>query len=331
VKLRLRSVALVAGSTALLAATGIALAQNSQASTPTAKPPKAPANLMGVAPYIYGGGIDLGKTMSQTGVKWFTVAFVLNKGNCTPVWDGESGLGGLRADQIKQIRAAGGDAVPSFGGWSGNKLGEHCSNAGALAKAYQKVIDQFGFKGIDIDIENTEVGNATVRQRVIDALKIVKQKNPGIKEFITVGTGVNGPDGANADMIKKGAKAGVEIDGWTIMPFDYGTNPGDMGKTSIKAAEGLRKQLESAYGYSADQAYRHSGISSMNGKDDDGHVINQGDFQEMLKFAQDHHIARFTFWTVNRDNSCSGGSSDTCSGIPQKPLEFSKIIGKYQG
>jgi len=255
---------------------------------------------------------------------------VLNKGNCNPIWDGESGLGGLRANQISQIRAAGGDAVPSFGGWSGNKLGEACKSPAALAKAYQKVIDTFGFKGIDIDIENTEVNNPTVRQRVVDALKIVKKDNPGIKVFVTVGTGVNGPKGANADMIKRGGKSKLDVDGWTIMPFDFGMDPGDMGKTSIKAAEGLRKQLQSAYGYSADEAYRRSGISSMNGKDDDGRIINQGDFKEMLAYAQQRHIARFTYWTVNRDHACSGGSSDTCSGINQKPLEFTTIIGQYK-
>jgi hypothetical protein len=54
--------------------------------------------------------------------------------------------------------------VVSFGGWSGDKLGEKCSSASALAGAYQKVINAYHLKAIDIDIENTEFGSSTVRQ-----------------------------------------------------------------------------------------------------------------------------------------------------------------------
>ncbi len=293
----------------------------------------APAASMAAAPYIYfGWGNPQSPTqvMSATGVRWFTLAFILSDGGCNPKWDGDRSLTGSDAAKIQGIRAAGGDVIPSFGGWSGAKLGQRCSSASALANAYQKVIDAYRLKAIDIDIEAGEFSSGTVRKRVVDALKIVKDRNPGITVYVTFGTTPTGPDSTGKDLIRKGAAAGVEVDGWVIMPFDYGASPGDMGDASIKAANGLKNAVKSAYGYSDDQAYRHIGISSMNGKDDDGRTISKGDFQDMLAYAQQHHLARFTFWAVNRDRSCGSGSDgDSCSGIKQQPLDFTKIIAQY--
>src|SRR3954471_19388648 len=112
-----------------------------QAST-TADPAAMPA-----APYLYLGWGNPQKptdVMAATGVKWFTLAFILSDGGCNPKWDGSRPLkGGSDESAIKSIRAAGGDIVVSVGGWSGAKLGEKCSSATALAGAYQKVIDAY--------------------------------------------------------------------------------------------------------------------------------------------------------------------------------------------
>ena len=85
--------------------------------------------------------------------------------------------------------------MPSFGGWSGNKLGPNCSTPEALAGAYQQVINAYGLKAIDIDIENTdEFENEAVQDRILNALKIVKQNNPGIQTIVTFGTSTTGPN-----------------------------------------------------------------------------------------------------------------------------------------
>lgn len=321
---------LTLATTAALAGGGLAFAPVGQAVT---------ADPIGLnAPYEYlGWGSPQSPTsvMSATGIKQFTLAFMLSDGGCNPKWDGTRALtGGSDQSAINSIRAAGGDVVVSFGGWSGNKLGEKCSSAGALAGAYQKVIDAYRLKAIDIDIENTEVASATVRQRVIDALKTVKSKNPGIKEYVTFGTTPTGPDSAGKDLVKKGAAAGVAVDGWTIMPFDFGSHSGSMGSVTTKAADGLKSTVAGAYGYDSATAYRHIGISSMNGATDEAdESVSTGDFGTILNYATAHHLARFTFWAVNRDRACSSGSSagDTCSGIGQSPYAFTKIIAKYHG
>jgi hypothetical protein len=46
-------------------------------------------------------------------------------------------------------------------------------------------------------------------------------------------------------------------------------------------------------------------------------LVTVANFQTILGYAQQHHLARLTFWSVNRDRPCAGGLSDSCSGVGQ--------------
>lgn len=98
----------------------------------------------------------------------------------------------------------------------------------------------------------------------------------------------------------------------------------------LQAAEGLRNDLMSAYGEAAFAAYQTMGISSMNGRTDADELVSAADFQVMLRYVQVHHLARFAFWSVNRDRSCAADSNqNTCSGISQETYAFTRIIASY--
>ncbi|MFF1407033.1 lectin [Streptomyces sp. NPDC058294] len=297
-------------------------------------PPPSTSAPMAVAPYIYNGwGSPPSPTtvMNATGVKWFTLAFVLSNGYCNPQWDGGRPLtGGVDQQTVNTVRANGGDVIPSFGGYSGNKLESSCSSAGELAAAYQKVVNAYGLKAIDIDLEADAYSNSTVQQRTVDALKTVKANNPGIKVYVTIGTGQSGPD---TSLINRAAASGLTVDSWTIMPFDFGGAGQNMGTLTQRAAEGLKTALKNAYKYTDDQAYRDMGISSMNGITDVNETVTTADFQTILAYAQQHHLARLTFWSVNRDRPCSGAypNNDTCSGVAQNAWQFTSIFAKYTG
>ncbi|MFS7872961.1 chitinase [Streptomyces asiaticus] len=314
---------------------GVTTAATAQAAPGAAHTAAAPSGLNG--PYLYLGWGSPPKAtdvMSATGTQQFTMAFMLSDGGCTPKWDGSRALtGGNDQSTINSIRSAGGDVTVSFGGWSGNKLGEKCSSASALAGAYQKVIDAYKLKSIDIDIESTEFENATVRQRVIDALKTVKQKNSGIKVYVTFGTTTSGPDSNGKDLVRRGATAGLDVDGWTVMPFDFGQGSIDMAAATKSAVDGLKNTVASAYGLSSDAAYRKVGFSSMNGKTDvAGETISLNNFKDMVSYAKGHHLARVSFWSLNRDRKCgSGTDGDACSGIDQGTYDFTKALAGYNG
>ena len=66
--------------------------------------------------------------------------------------------------------------------------------------------------------------------------------------------------------------------------------------------------------------------------DDSGETVRLSDFKTLLAYAQQHHLARFTFWAVNRDRGCGGSNTDgdTCSGISQSAYDFTKVIAQYR-
>ncbi|MFJ3286166.1 carbohydrate binding domain-containing protein [Streptomyces sp. NPDC086669] len=288
------------------------------------------------APYLYLGWGDppsATSVMSATGIKWYTMAFILSSGGCNPAWDGQRPLtGGNDQSVINSIRAAGGDIVPSIGGWSGNKLGPNCSTAEALAGAYQKVIDAYGLKAIDVDIENTdEFENATVQDRILNALKIVKANNPGLRTILTFGTSTTGPTYWGNRLIEQAKALNAGIDVFTIMPFDFGGGA-DMYGSTVNAAEGLKTKLRSTFGWDDATAYAHLGISGMNGLSDQQELTSPGTWTQIRDWANSRHIARLAFWSVNRDRPCAGGGvTSNCSGISQSTWQFTSITAGFTG
>jgi chitinase len=323
--LRRIGLALTAGALALILAVAAGASAGAQ-----------PVEL--AAPYEYlgwGSPQPPASVLTATGVKDITLAFMLSHGKCSPAWDGKRPLsGGSDQAAIEAIRAAGGDVDVSFGGWSGKKLGSACKTPEALAAAYQKVIDAYSLRALDVDIEHGEFTNKKTRLRVVAALQAVQRANPGLEISITFGTAQAGPERDGQSLIADAAAIGFQPSVWTIMPFDFGAPVADMGQTSIHAAEGLEHELASRYGLSETLAYEHVGISSMNGAtDEQDETVSVANFQAMLGFAQQHHLGRLTFWSVNRDRPCAtkNAEEDACSGIAQQPYEFADLLAQYHG
>ncbi|MBT2478827.1 carbohydrate binding domain-containing protein [Streptomyces sp. ISL-94] len=296
-----------------------------------------PTGFKQAAPYLYlgwGNPPSATTVMNATGAKWFTMAFILSSGGCNPAWDGQRALtGGIDQSIINAIRAAGGDIVPSIGGWQGNKLGPNCATPEALAGAYQKVIDAYGLKAIDVDIENTdEFENAAVQDRILGALKIVKQNNPGLKTILTFGTGTTGPTSWGNRLIEQAKALNAGIDVFTIMPFDFGNASTDMYASTVSATEGLKAKLTSTFGWDDATAYAHIGISGMNGVSDTQETTTVQNWTDIRNWANSHHIARLAFWSVNRDRGCPGGGlQETCSGIAQSDWQFTSLTAGFTG
>ncbi|MFE2165772.1 fibronectin type III domain-containing protein [Streptomyces sp. NPDC059447] len=296
-----------------------------------------PTGFKQAAPYLYqgwGNPPSATTVMNATGAKWFTMAFILSSGGCNPAWDGQRPLaGGVDQSTIASIRAAGGDVVPSIGGWQGNKLGPNCATPEALAGAYQKVIDAYGLKAIDVDIENTdEFENAAVQDRILGALKIVKQNNPGLRTILTFGTGTTGPTSWGNRLIDQAKALNAGIDVFTIMPFDFGNASTDMYASTVSATEGLKAKLKSAFGWDDATAYAHIGISGMNGISDTQETTTVRNWTDIRDWANSHHIARLAFWSVNRDRGCPGGGlQESCSGIAQSDWQFTSITAGFTG
>ncbi|MFB9893412.1 carbohydrate-binding protein [Planobispora takensis] len=294
--------------------------------------PDPPGKMAG-APYLYmgwGNPPSPATVMNATGIKSFTMAFILSSGGCTPAWDGNRPLtGGADAQAISQIKAAGGNVQISFGGWQGNKLGPNCSTPQAFAGAVQQVINAVGPAVVDFDIENTdEFENYTVQDRILNGLKIVKANNPNVKVVVTFGTTKTGPNSHGIRLINQAKALNVPIDNFTIMPFDFGGS--NMYTDTVNASEGLKNALKSAYGYTDAQAYARMGISGMNGLSDQQELTSPATWQQITNWAKSKGLTRLAYWAVNRDRPCPGGGvTSNCSGIAQADWEFTKITAGF--
>ncbi|MEV0353591.1 carbohydrate-binding protein [Nonomuraea sp. NPDC050680] len=286
------------------------------------------------APYLYMGWGDPpapASVMSATGVKSFTMAFILSSGGCNAAWDGSRPLtGGADAQAISAIKSAGGSVQVSFGGWSGNKLGPNCSSPSAFAGAVQTVINAVGPAAVDFDIENTdEFESEAVQDRILNGLKIVKQNNPNVKVVVTFGTSTTGPTYWGTRLINRSKELAVPIDNYTIMPFDFGGGS-NMYQSTVNASEGLKNTLKTAFGWSDAQAYAHMGISGMNGLSDQQELTSTATWTQIRDYARNNGLTRLAYWAVNRDRPCPGGGVvSNCSGIAQSNWDFTRITAGF--
>lgn len=76
------------------------------------------------------------------------------------------------------------------------------------------------------------------------------------------------------------------------------------------------------------------GIILMNGHTDQpSELFTQATFQRLVQYAREKNVARYQFWSVNRDRQCTrptGWVDGKCSSVTQKPYDFTKIAAQYK-
>jgi chitinase len=311
----------------------------------TARPSSAKAafsaNWYNAAPYVMplaNASPDLPSVMSASGARAFTLAFIVADNGCTPAWETDAGLDDVSSDTqagpiINAIRAAGGDVVVSFGGYNGTKLGQTCGTPQATAAAEQAIINKYSLKALDFDLEEPEYENATAINNELGAAQILQQNNPGLYESITIPGTTSGTGYFGQQLLNNAKSLGYTPNNYAIMPFDGGFSG---ASSQITALQDFNTMLMNTFGWSSSTAYAHEGISSMNGRTDSAEYFYQSDFQTVLNFAESNRLARFTFWSVNRDRQCNppdnnGTLSGTCSSVPQNAWDFTRIIVQFAG
>jgi len=283
------------------------------------------------APYAYepdSAGPSLTQGMAATGVKVFDLAFVLANGGtaCTPSWNGDDPVSTDTqvAAIIASIRAAGGDVGVSFGGYGGTKLGQVCGSPQATAAAEQAVVDQYSLHAVDFDLEEPEYENSTDIANELGAAQILQEDNPGLIETVTIPGTTSGTGYFGEQLLDEAKSLGYTPNVFTIMPFDGGF---DGPAAQVTALQDFNSILMSTFGWSSSYAYAHEGFSGMNGRTDTGSYYDQADFQDILTFAEQNGLGRYTFWDANRDRECdppdnNGALSSECSSVPQNAWDF---------
>ena len=307
-------------------------------------PPPPPPSAKVFAPYV-----DMGLTVDwqllniqqQSGVKVFTLGFIVGNGGCTPTWGGVGATvandtlpnGTTILSLVQGVRAAGGDVIISFGGASGTELALGCTSVSSLQAAYQAVLNKYRVNAstpvrLDFDIE----GGATTDQASItrrnQALRNLKSANPGLVISYTLPVLPTGLVQSGVNILNSVRTDGLVLDVVNVMAMDYGSandNGGQMGLSAQQAASNTHNQVVAA-GLSAS-----IGVTPMIGINDvNTEIFQLSDANSLLNFANaNSYITRLSMWSIARDNgSCpnQGFASPVCSGIAQSNWAFSNIF-----
>src|SRR6267154_2195709 len=101
------------------------------------------------APYIQvNSGTSLTSVSSASGIKYFTLAFIIDDGSHHGLWEAGSTVAsdsGI-APAIANLRAAGGDVIISFGGANSTELAQRITSVSTLQSVYQGIINKYNVK-----------------------------------------------------------------------------------------------------------------------------------------------------------------------------------------
>lgn len=342
----IRSAPIALAATALAAAGLGTVSSGGVAHAAAANP--LPAHVF--APYFesYIPGDSPADLSEEAGVKYLTMAFLQTEeeGSCTVYWNGDTETpvsSSVFGDDFDEIRANGGNVIPSFGGYAathnGTEIADSCTSVDKIAEQFKKVITTYDVPRIDLDIEDNSLDNnagITRRNKAIAQVESWAESTGRSIEFsYTLPTTTHGLAQSGLHVLRNAASNDARIDVVNLMTFDYYDGAQhDMAEDTKTAAAGLVDQLGNLYpSKSRDQLWSMVGVTEMPGVDDYGpeETFTKEDAGVVLDWAQNKGINTLSFWALQRDNgTCpGGGASNTCSGIEQPKWFFSEAFEPF--
>jgi hypothetical protein len=292
---------------------------------------------------------SISATSQTSGVKYFTLAFLQSAGrnSCSLDWNGSSSQPlNYYASDVAALRAAGGDVVPSFGGYSadhgGTEIADSCTNVQSIAADYEQVITTLGVTRLDMDVESSSLNNTAGITRRNQAIALTEQwaAANGIPLQIqyTLPVEQYGLDPNGEAVLQSAVANGATVTSVNIMVFDYyiaKEGVVEMGTAAENAATNTHTQLQSIYpSLSPAQLWNMEGMTLLPGIDDlrkKTEVTSEADATTMLNFARANNMNFLSIWAIQRDNGGCPGTvdSNTCSGITQNTWDFSHILEPF--
>jgi chitinase len=285
---------------------------------------------------------------SESGSKYLTMAFLqtATPGSCTVDWNGSPTTPIAYAQygkQIAQIRAHGGDVIPSFGGYAaddgGTEIADSCTDVNAIAAAYENVITTYGVTRLDLDTEDKSLTNPAGIDRRNKAIALVEQwaacHHRTVQFSYTLPTFPTGLTANGLSVLQNAVANHARVDVVNIMTFDYYDGlPHEMATDTESAVTGVVAQLKALYPHrSTQQLYAMMGVTEMVGIDDYGpsETFTTADAQTVEKWVHQKGLALLSFWAIERDNGTCVGTqgAGACSGVAQSDWYFSHTFEPF--
>ncbi|WP_063762153.1 ricin-type beta-trefoil lectin domain protein [Streptomyces sp. NRRL F-5123] len=279
-----------------LAATGAVI---SGAGSAQAAGPALPAHF--AAPYLQIDGNtanDMAADMNATGLKNYTLAFLIPRSGCTPYWEASGEGIGAYASQISALQAAGGNVIISSGGAEGGELAQTCTSVSSLTAAYANIVNTYGVNRLDFDIEGGTLGDTAANQRRNQALAALQAQNPAVQVAYTLAVDPGGLPSQEYNVLSDAKSKGVNVGAVNIMTMDFGNGQNALND-ALSAARGTASQLAGLYGISTTAAYNRLGLTPIAGQNDDSEYFSQSDAQTLESFAATNGVQELSFWEVD--------------------------------
>lgn len=273
---------------------------------------------------------------------------------CTPSWGTYYTLneaeGALDLDaRTARLRQQGGSVMVSYGGRDNDELAVGCSDERRLARAYMAPVKRYRASAIDLDLEGATLEDAAANRRRATAIASVqrqatRRKKP-LRVWVTLPVAASGLSADGVAAVRALLDAGVKLAGVNAMAMDFGTEEAadDMLATIERSLLATHAQVQSLWRSaglpsSASEAWARVGATVMIGVNDvTDERFTTEDARHLATFVNKVGIPRVSIWSLNRDSQCggafarSGVLSNTCSGVVQKPLEFTRIFSRLRG
>ena len=292
---------------------------------------------------------------SRSQARDLTLAFIQAAGKtgaaaCTVTWDGvrkQPISAGRYAAQIARLRRAGGDVIPSFGGYSadqgGTEIADSCHSVARIAKAYEQVVMTYHVSRLDMDVEAKSLTNKAGLARRSAAIAMAQhwaaRRGIDLRIQFTIGIEPSGLDRFNLGVVRSAVAHGVRVSSVNLMVFDYylakEPKPLHMGRLAIEAVTNAHRQLMAVFpGLSSLRVWQLEGMTMLPGIDDypkKTEVTYLHDALAMMAFARAHRMSFLSIWAIERDNGgCPGKiDSNSCSGIRQSTWAFSHLLERF--
>ncbi len=253
------------------------------------------------APYLQIDSSDAGDMaadMSATGLKYYTLAFLIPQSGCTPQWEDNGEAVGAFTAQINSLKAAGGNVIISSGGESGGELAQTCTSVPSLTAAYANVVNTYGVNRLDFDIEGSTLSDTAANTRRDQALAALQAQDPSVQVDYTLAVAPNGLPSAELGVLQDAKAQGVKVNLVNIMTMDFGNGQNALND-ALSAAQATSGQLASLYGISTAQAYAMMGLTPIAGQNDDNEVFSTANASTLESFAASNGVGELSFWEVD--------------------------------
>ena len=278
-------------------------------------------------------------------------------GSCVPSWGTYYSLSGVNGSPlqlgsvIQAMKAEGEVPIVSFGGEANQPLADVCTSASALATAYQQVVDAYGLRVIDLDIEGAAQGSTAALAIQAEAIRQVQaeaaaQGSP-LGVWLTLPVATTGMLPVAEGVVDAMLAGGVRLSGVNLMTMYFSPSPGDGApmlasvESALTAAHGQLQRLFASHGLilTSAQLWGHMGATIQIGQASiPDQAFTVADAQGLVSFAETNGLGRVSDWSANEDAPCGsasnptvGGYSNFCSGVVQTPGQFGAVLSQLRG